>query len=227
VRLYATDCSGLQNVGGSCKKHGLKLIAGVFIESTGLGPAAEQVAEIVAWGKQGNWANVEMIVIGNECLFNGYVTAGQLAGFISTSKAAFKAAGYGGPCTTTEPVMSLQKNAPALCDSIDVVAANIQPFFDGTTSAADAGSFVADQLKLVGEACPGKDAYNLECGWPSNGQTNGAAVPGPSEQRAAIGSILDSSVASKTVIFAFQNDAWKGPGDHGVEPYFGCADILS
>ncbi|KAF2093135.1 glycoside hydrolase [Rhizodiscina lignyota] len=226
VRLYATDCSGLPNVGGACKNHGLKLIAGIFIDESGISKASEQVSDITSWGNQGNWDTIEMIVIGNEAIFNNYCTAEELAGFITSTKETLKSAGYTGPCTTTEPLGTLMANKGAICGVVDVVAANIQPFFNAAVSASDAGSFVASQLELTGEQCPGKTAYNLECGWPSNGSPNGEAVPGPEQQKEAIGGVLGSSAASHTVIFSFENDAWKGSGDYGVEPYFGCADIL-
>lgn len=224
VRLYATDCSGLQNVGNACKANGLKLLAGVFIDSAGLGAAEEQVSQIIAWGQ---WDIVEMVVVGNEAIFNEYCSAEALAGFIVSAKASLRAAGYSGPVTTTEPLSSLQASTAALCPVIDVVAANIQPFFNGDVVAASAGTFVAGQLKLVGEACPGKEAYNLECGWPSSGSNNGASVPGASQQHEAIAGVLDSEAASRTVVFSFQNDEWKNPGPFGVEQFFGMAGILA
>jgi len=225
VRIYATDCSGLENVGAACAANGLTIIIGIFIESSGTSGAQSQVTEIIEWGSAGNWGLVEMCVIGNEAIFNNYCTAEELAEFISSCKSALTAAGYNGPCTTTEPLDILQASAGALCDVIDVVASNIEVFFNGGIAAEDAGEFVAGQLQLTGECCPGKTAYNLECGWPSAGSSNGAAVPGSAEQAAAIGSIL-SSCGENTVFFSFSDDAWKAPGPFGVEQFFGCIDSL-
>lgn len=225
VRLYATDCSGLQNVGSSAKAHGLKIIVGVFVDNTGLSNAWTQVDQITTWGNAGNWANVAMIVVGNECVFNGYASATDLAAFITKAKGAWSGAGYNGPVTTTEPVNIIQQYAGDLCSVIDVVAANIQPFFTSSVSSSWAGSFVQGQIALIEAACPGKTGYNLESGWPSAGSPNGAASPSPSDQKAAIDDIL-SKAGDVTCIFSFQDDAWKDAGSFGVEQHFGCGSVF-
>jgi exo-beta-1,3-glucanase (GH17 family) len=200
VRLYGTDCKGLENVGDAVAQHNLKIVVGVFIDNKGLSPAHEQVQALVAWGR---WGLVELVVIGNEALFNGYVTASQLAAFIGEAKQKFRQAGYAGPCTTTEAsVKLLHDNRDVLCPVIDVVAANLHPYFNPKVTAAGAGEFVAQELKHLAQVCPGKDSYTLETGWPSGGQPNGAAVPGEAEQRMAIHSI-EKAVGGKTIFFTY------------------------
>lgn len=227
VRLYATDCSGVQNVGSACKEHGVKMIMGIYIDSTGLSAAQEQVGQLTSWGQSNGWDLVEMVVAGNEAVFNGYCTASELAGFISSVKSSFKAAGFTGPCTTTEPLNIIQENADTICGAVDVIAANIHPFFNGGVSASGAGDFVKSQMSLLSDACGGsKDAYNLETGWPSAGDANGAAIPGTSEQKEAIDSIL-ASAGGKSAIFSYEDDTWKAPGDLGVEQYWGCASLFT
>jgi len=222
VRLYATDCSGLINVGAAAEKYGMRMIIGIFIDSAGIPACTSQVDEIIAWGK---FELVDMIVIGNEAVFNGYCTASELASFITSCKSKFQGAGYTGPCTTTETLNILQEYGSELCGAIDVVAANIQAYFNSGVSASDAGDFVASQLELVGECCPGLDAYNLESGWPSQGSANGAAVAGYAEQKTAIEGIL-AKTGGKSVIFSYENDSWKDAGEFGVEQYFGCSSIF-
>jgi exo-beta-1,3-glucanase (GH17 family) len=223
VRLYSTDCSGLQNVGNACKEHGLKLVLGVFIDGKGIDAARPQVTDIISWGQ---WQMVELIVIGNEALFNKFCDAGALASFIAESKAQFQGAGYSGPCTTTETMNVWQHSGSALCSVIDVLGANIHPFFNPEVSPDQAGSFTAGQVELLGEICPGKEVYNLESGWPHAGQANGKATPGPEYQNTAIMSIMDK-VGAKTIFFSFEDDMWKQPGAFGVEQSWGCNKIFS
>lgn len=225
IRLYATDCSGLINIGTSAKKYGMKLILGVFIKAAGIDDARPQLQEISSWGSAGNWDMVSMIVIGNEAIFNNYCSASALAAFITEAKSTWSAAGYSGPCTTTEPLDKLQESAGALCSVIDVVAANIQPYFNSGVSSSEAGTFVTSQLELVAAACPGKTAYNLESGWPSAGSSNGKAVASPSDQASAIADIVDKA-GEHSVIFSYDDDAWKASGSFGVEQYFGCAKLF-
>jgi exo-beta-1,3-glucanase (GH17 family) len=225
VRLYATDCSGLVNIGAACKAHGLKVILGVFIKAAGIDDARPQLADIAKWGSGGNWGLVTMIVIGNEALFNGYCSASALAGFISEAKSTFAAAGYYGPITTTEPLDKLQEAGSVLCNVIDVVGANIQPYFNSGVRSSEAGTFVLGQLALVAAVCPGKTAYNLESGWPSSGNNNGAAYATPADQAAAIADIVDKA-GEHSVIFSFGNDPWKADGSFGVEKHFGCSQLF-
>lgn len=223
VRIYSTDCNGLENVGNAAKANGLKIVLGVFISNTGISGAEPQVEAICSWAQ---WDLVELIVIGNEAVFNGYCSAGDLSGFISSAKGKFKGAGYSGPCTTTEPLDIWQSQGSALCGSIDCVGGNVHAFFNPSVSADQAGSFIAGQLGLLGQVCPGKTAYNLETGWPHAGQANGAAIPGPAEQATAIKAIQESA-GGKCAFFSFEDDAWKHPGNFGVEQSWGCADQFS
>jgi exo-beta-1,3-glucanase (GH17 family) len=224
VRIYASVCSGLETVGAACEKYGLKLIIGVFIDDTGLtGGAASDVSAIISWAK---WELVELIVIGNEAVFNGYCSASELAAFISSCKSSFSKAGYSGPCTTTEPLDILQANVEVICEVIDVVGCNIHPYFNGATEASGAGAFVAGQLKLVDALCEGKYGINLETGWPSAGNCIGVSCPSPENQLIALKSITEE-VGGKSVVLSFFDDLWKEAGDCGCETSFGVEAIVS
>lgn len=222
VRVYSTDCSGLVNIGAACEAYGLKMIIGIFISETGISGASDQVSEIVAWGK---WELVELIAIGNECVFSGYATASELASFISSCKSTFSSAGYSGPCTTTEPLNIWQENVDVLCEVVDVVGCNIHPFFNGDITASEAGSFVASQLAIVDKLCSGKYGVNLETGWPSFGTCNGVACPGTSEQATAVKSISDAA-GGKSVMFSYTDDYWKEPGAFGCEQSWGAIQLF-
>ena len=226
IRLYSTDCSGLAHVGTAASSYGLQIILGIFISETGISAAEEQIDEIIQWSKEGEgFTGVEMIVVGNEAIFNGYASASDLAAFITKSKAAFAAAGYTGPVTTTEPINVLQEHGSTLCPVLDAAAANIHPFFNADVAAANAGVFVAQELALLEKICPGLEAYNLETGWPSAGQTNGEACPGEEEQRVAIASIKEH-VGGKSAFFSFENDLWKSEGEFAVEQSWGCSQLF-
>ncbi|TAQ86054.1 hypothetical protein B7494_g5633 [Chlorociboria aeruginascens] len=217
VRIYSTDCSALEFVGSACQASGLKIILGVFISNTGCSAATEQVEAIASWAQ---WNIVELIVFGNEAIFSGYTTGAELAGYIGQWKGTLSAAGYTGPCTTTEPLNVLQENTGTLCEAVDVVGANIHAYFNADTVASDAGPFVQSQLSIVDSLCPGKTGINLECGWPSSGDCNGVACPGTSQQKTAIDSVM-AAVGGKSVLFSYQNDYWKEIGSCGCEQSWG------
>jgi exo-beta-1,3-glucanase (GH17 family) len=223
IRMYGTDCNGLQNVGAAARANGLLMIIGIFIESSGISGAQPQVQQITEWGQSGNWDLVVLIVVGNEAISSGYCDGGSLAGFISSCKGAFQAAGYNGPVTTTEPVGTFLSNVGSLCGVIDVVGVNIQTFFDGGVAADGAGDFAASQLQQATSACPNKPAYNLESGWPSGGGDNGAALANPTAQATAIQGIV-AKLGDQTVVFSFTDDAWKPAG---VQQHFGCSQLFN
>lgn len=223
IRVYSTDCSTLQNVGSAARANGMKLILGVFISSTGISGAQGQVTDIIAWAQ---WDIVELVVVGNEAVFNGYCSASALAGFISSTKGAISGAGYTGPVTTTEPIETWLESGTTFCGVIDVVAANLYAFFNAQTTADKAGPFIQAEIAELEAICSGKDVYVMETGWPHAGNCNGVACPSNSNQATAINSIK-SVVGAKVVFFSFEDDAWKSPGQFDVEQYWGCADVFS
>lgn len=220
VRVYSTDCHSLEYIGEAARKHSLKMIIGVFIDSSGVSGAQEQVTAIAKWAE---WDLVTLIVVGNEAIQNGYCSASELAGFISSAKSKFSGAGYSGQITTTEPINVWEQSGSALCSAIDVVGANIHPFFNAEVSPKDAGQFARAQVKILEGICKGKDVINLETGWPSQGEANGLAVPGASQQAAAVKALVEE-VGSMSVFFSYSNDMWKEPGEFNVERYWGCID---
>ena len=239
VRVYSTDCNTLEFVGQACRDNGLKLILGIFISDTGISGAAQQVTDILAWAQ---WDIVELIVVGNEATFNGYCSAGELAGFIGSVKSQCSGAGYTGkfaakfinllanqckgPVTTTEPLSTWQSVGTTFCSAVDCVSANLYAFFNAQTTADQAGDFIQSEITILEGICSGKDVYVMETGWPTAGDCNGVACPGVSEQATAIKGIQATSGA-KVVFFSYEDDAWKAPGQFGVEQHWGCADVFS
>jgi len=226
IRLHAIDCSALEKVGSAAAIHGLKLILGVHIDELGIEEARPQVDEIIVWA-QGLWSGVEMIVIGEEAVFNDAVTATELATFIVCSKNKLRAAGYTGPVTTTEPVTVLAANADVLCPVLDIAAANIHPFFHPEVAAEDAGEYVRTSLNELASICVNVDeAVNLETGWPRRGQKNGDAKPGVMEQMVAMSGILREA-GERSVVLGFGDDGWKDEGEMGVEGSWGCEGLFA
>ncbi|KAF8245886.1 glycoside hydrolase [Wilcoxina mikolae CBS 423.85] len=224
VRIYSTDCSGLENVGGACAKHGMGMIVGIFIKAGGVNTGDEQLANLKKWNK---FDMVRAVVVGNEAVFNGYCSASDLAGYIAHVKSELQSGcGYTGPVTTTETLNILQANKGVLCPAMDFVGVNIQPYFDGGVDAAHAGEFLASQLKLAEDCCGGKTGYVLEAGWPSGGSPNGKAVASPANQAEAIKE-YETAAPGRISYFTYRNDLWKEPGNLGIEDKFGCGQVFS
>ncbi|KAL8388383.1 hypothetical protein RB599_003209 [Gaeumannomyces hyphopodioides] len=177
IRVYSTDCDTLPNVGAACKKYGVKMIIGVFIGAPGCDNGnphvADQIAAIEKWGM---WDLVEMAVVGNEALFNGFCTPDQLVTLITKGQGV----------------------AEKVCGAVDVVGANIHAYFNGNVQPSEAGTFVQSQLQIVESLCGGKTGYVMESGWPSAGNCIQNSCPGKDAQATAIKSI-QASIGARRV----------------------------
>jgi exo-beta-1,3-glucanase (GH17 family) len=226
LRVYSTDCDTLPNVGAAARKYSLRLIVGIFIGKVGCDNGSPDVAEqISALKKWAEWDLVDLCVVANEALFNGFCTVSELAGLISHTKTELASVGYSGPFTTTDVVSAwIGNDVSAICSVIDVVATNAHAYFNSQTLPSDAGKFVAGQLAIVENVC-GKPGYVMETGWPSAGKCNGVACAGEAEQRAAIESI-GNELGPKVVFFSFKDDPWKQPGACDCEQHWGIASVF-
>jgi exo-beta-1,3-glucanase (GH17 family) len=234
IRSYSTDCGVFESVVPECEKYGLKVIYGIFLEgggSGGKGPfsnyANEQLEAIKSNApKQG----VAMVIVGNECIFNGNCDAPTLGSYIDHVRETLQGAGFPKDIavTTTEPVGTWEEHGAALCDHIDIFTCQVHPYFTSSVTADMAGDFAIQQLAQAAKVCPEaakKGTYITEIGWPSAGNSNGLAVASPEAQKVAIAKIQEA-VGDEACIFSYQNDSWKAPGALNVEQYFGCGDAI-
>ncbi|KAI0515249.1 glycoside hydrolase family 17 protein [Xylaria bambusicola] len=226
IRVYSTDCSTLEFVGGACEAHGIKMILGIYVDEPGCDAGnpsvTEQISSIKAWGK---WNLVSLITVGNEAVLHGFCTPSELAGLISTTKEQLS---YTGPYSTAETVNIWQQEefSSLVCPVVDFVGANAHAFFNTETTADQAGQFVKGQLDIIDNICAGKEGRVMETGWPNAGQALGLAVPGASQQAVAIKSIV-KELGDKAVIFSLTSDAWKdGNTQCQCEQHWGCASVL-
>ena len=229
IRLHNHDCSILAKLASSPEiaSQTIRLILGIHIDETGLAAASPLIDEVVAWVEEDKtrWKSVEMVVVGEEAIFNGHTSAKDLGTFITQTRETLRDAGYTGPVTTTEPLHVLYESASTLCPSLDLIASNIHPFFHPEVAAREAGAFVRDSLEALEEICPGLQGVNLETGWPHKGNSNGEAVPSPVEQQIAIQDIMKEA-GGRSVVLGFGDDGWMEEGEFGVEGSWGCDTLF-
>ncbi|TKA27094.1 hypothetical protein B0A54_17038 [Friedmanniomyces endolithicus] len=216
IRIYGTDCDQTATVLTAVKAKGMKLFAGVY-DVNNVNAEVQQIVNAA----NGDWSNFHTVSIGNEGINNGAYSVDQVVSAIGTARSTLQAAGYTGNVVTVDTFVAMIAN-PELCQASDYAAANCHPFFDGGVSAEDAGQFVLGQAQRVSEACGGKDTMITETGWPSDGETNGKAVPSQDNQVAAVNSIR-TAFSNNVVLFSAFNDKWKqnNPSTFGAEQYWG------
>lgn len=219
VRIYSTECYGLKNIGNACRENGIGMIVGLFIKAGGISTSEQDLKDLIAWN---GWDLVKAVIVGNEAIFNNYITAGGLVEYIATVRQMLKdGPGYTGPISTAETVGALESH-PELCAAMDFVGVNVQPYFDGGRTSSEAGAFLKSQLQAAEKVCGGKEGYILEAGWPSAGKSNGKAIASPEDQKIAVTSYEENAPGHVT-FFTYRNDGWKSPG---IEQNFGCAAVL-
>lgn len=215
IRLYGVDCDQVNAV-MAAKSSSQKIFAGIF-DVANIESGVESLASAVK--ANGGWDHVHTVSVGNELVNGGQASVSQVGDYVSTAKSALSSAGYSGPVVSVDTFIAVINN-PGLCKFSDYIAVNAHAFFDGNVAADDAGEWVLQQIQRVALACGSKSVFITETGWPSKGDSNGAAVPSESNQKAAVKSITSACGNDVTLFTAF-NDLWKADGPFNAEKYWG------
>ena len=109
-------------------------------------------------------------------------------------------------------------NNPVLCDA-DRVTVNAHAFFDGNVQAGNAGNFIRDTVlpnirKVCAKYSAVKNIVITESGWPSRGNSLGAAVPSVGNEAAAIKSLNCASKSTKIFAFEADDSVWKNANEN-------------
>lgn len=227
IRLYGVDCDQVATAYAAAKNHGNKLFLGIF----DINSLAQSISTIAA-GVQNDWSIVDTISVGNELVNSGGATVSQSLGALSQARTALRAAGYQGPVVVVDTFVAVLAH-PELCEQSDYCAVNVHPFFDPNTGPRQAGYFVTSMVKKIRSRLsdPNKRIVVTEAGWPWQGESNGAAIPGMSQQSIAISSIKSAYAdnPSNLILFTAFNDMWKKPdaGTFMAEQFWGMGGRYS
>ncbi|PNS20190.1 Cell surface mannoprotein MP65 [Sphaceloma murrayae] len=182
VRLYATDCHAVHSVGAAALNSSLQLILGMHVSDSGTNSTSivDQISHIVDFMTQSpaHLSAIDLVVVGNEAIFNEYANAPSIAALVNEVRKTLRQIDYQGPVTTAEPYGTFMENAETLCPAIDVVAANLLPFFHADVSPRLAGDFAAQQIDSLDGLCEDVVFASQSRSHPSSAP----AVPLPTEE---------------------------------------------
>jgi glucan 1,3-beta-glucosidase len=219
VRTYSVD-DGADYVLASARRHGLKVMHGAWV-SNDAAKTARQVATTVALAKA--YPDVIIaLVVGNEVLLRGDLSAPDLAAVIRGIKAQVP----GIPVTYAD-VWEFWLRYPDVQNAVDFVTVHILPYWeDFPIPASHAAEHVAAIRAKVAAAIPNKDIVIGELGWPSAGRMREGARPSRSNQARAI--IETQALAERehfrlNIIEAF-DQPWKRALEGAVGGYWGIFD---
>ncbi|KAK7426308.1 Cell surface mannoprotein mp65 [Neonectria magnoliae] len=226
VRIYGTDCDQVSICHSAAKDIQVRLFLGIWDID-----AVVDEAQRIIDGINGDWDIVHTVSVGNELVNNGKASPEKVVSAVKKARSILRAAGYKGPVVTVDTFVAATAH-PELCRESDYCAINAHGFFDSTITADEAGSWLTRTVANLQDTLPSdKKVMVTESGWPCKGLTNGLAVPGASEQQAAITSIKKAfaNKMSDLILFSAFNTPWKSEekATFNAEPFWGIDGAIS
>jgi exo-beta-1,3-glucanase (GH17 family) len=221
IRTYSTE-HGLDQVPEIARRVGLKVIQGLWLSSH---PAKnrEQVESVIRLTKQFPDV-IQAVVVGNEVLLRGELSAENVAAFLREVKSRTSI-----PITYAD-VWEFWLRHRELGAAVDFLTIHILPYWeDFPIPAANAAAHVESIRERMAAAFPGKEILIGETGWPSAGRMREGALPSLVNQALVLQEVL--AVAKRkgyrvNVIEAF-DQPWKRQLEGTVGGYWGLFDDAS
>ena len=218
VRTYSID-NGLDKVPGLAAKVGLKVIQGIWLGSNRLKNLA-QISTVVGLTKEYPGV-ITAVVVGNEVLLRGEMTASDLAANIRSVKAQVSV-----PVTYADVWEYWLRNRE-IYEAVDFLTIHILPYWeDIPIRARYAAAHVDDIRARMAVAFPAKEILVGETGWPSAGRMREGALPSRANQARVVSEILDLAKRKNfrvNLIEAF-DQPWKRQLEGTVGGYWGLID---
>jgi len=220
VRTYSIE-NGLDQVPGLAAKLGLKVIQGIWLGSDRLKNLA-QVSTVIGLTKQ--YPDViSAVVVGNEVLLRGEMTASDLAAIIRSVKAQVAV-----PVTYADVWEYWLRNRE-IYDAVDFVTIHILPYWeDFPIRAKYAAGHVDSIRKRLAVAFPGKEILIGETGWPSEGRMRAGALPSRTNQARVVSEILAMAKQEhfRVNLIEAYDQPWKRRLEGTVGGYWGLLDSV-
>jgi len=221
VRTYSVEF-GQDQVAAIAKKHGLKVLQGIWLSDD----AAKNHLNVETGIKIANEYPdvVRALIVGNEVLLRGNMSADDLAAAIRDVKSRVKVA------VTYADVWEYWLKNPQIAAATDFVTIHILPYWEDFPIPAERAAVHVDQIrKHVMAALPGKEVVIGEVGWPSEGRMREGALPSPANQARVIQDVLALAKRENyrvNVIEAF-DQPWKRGLEGTVGGYWGLLDAAT
>ena len=218
VRTYSIE-NGLDQVPALAAKVGLKVIQGIWLSSNRI-KNNSQIASAVGLAKEYPGV-ITALVVGNEVLLRGEMTASDLAANIRSVKAQVTI-----PVTYAD-VWEFWLRNREVYEAVDFVTIHILPYWeDIPVRAKFAASHVDSIRKRMAVAFPAKEILIGETGWPSAGRMREGALPSRTNQARVVSEILDLAKREgfRVNLIEAYDQPWKRQLEGTVGGYWGLID---
>jgi glucan 1,3-beta-glucosidase len=221
IRTYSVDF-GLDQVAGIAARHGIRVMQGLWLSSNPVKTQYQIETAIALANKYPG--TVRSVVVGNEVLLRGEMTATDLANTIRAVKARAHV-----PVTYAD-VWEFWLRNHDVANAVDFITIHILPYWeDFPIAASDAVAHVEAIRHQVLGAFPGKEVLLGEVGWPSAGRMREGALPSPVNQARVIQDVLALSKRENfnvNIIEAF-DQPWKRALEGTVGGHWGLFDAAT
>jgi exo-beta-1,3-glucanase (GH17 family) len=218
VRTYSIDY-GQDQIAGIGARHGLKVMQGLWLSSHP-DKNSEQIETAIELANRYP-GTIRAVVVGNEVLLRGEMSAEDLAATLRAVKARVKV-----PVTYAD-VWEFWLRNREVAAAADFITIHILPYWeDFPIAARDAAAHVASIRRRLVDAFPGKEVIIGEVGWPSAGRMREGALPSPANQARVIQDVLALGKREDfrvNVIEAF-DEPWKRALEGTVGGHWGLLD---
>ena len=220
VRTYSIE-NGLDQVPALAAKVGLKVIQGIWLGSNRLKNSA-QISTVVALTKA--YPDViTAVVVGNEVLLRGEMTASDLAATIRSVKSQVAV-----PVTYAD-VWEFWLRNRELYDVVDFVTIHILPYWEDFPIRAKYAAGHVDAIRMrMAVAFPGKEILIGETGWPSEGRMRAGALPSRTNQARVVSEILSLAKREnfRVNLIEAYDQPWKRQLEGTAGGYWGLFDSV-
>lgn len=169
IRTYSVD-QGLDEVPRLARKHGLRVLLGVWIGRDAAENEAELARALAVLRRDADV--IDAVIVGNEVLLRREQPPQRLRGYIERVRAATPL-----PVTYAD-VWEFWLRNPALAEAVSFVTVHMLPYWEDEPQPVErAVDHVLRMHARVQAAFPGKPIMIGEVGWPSAGRRREAAVP--------------------------------------------------
>ena len=217
VRTYTMEGS-LAEIPRLARKHGLNVTLGAWLTSD-LERNAVEIETAIRVARE-NRKNVVRIIIGNEALLRGDLTAEQLIAYLDQVQEAIDV-----PVSAAEP-WHIWMKYPELGEHVDYIATHMLPYWEGVEMAESIG-YIVKHMNMLKQKFPDKQVIIGEVGWPSNGRTRQLAVASPANEAIFLRRFLAKAEQEKYTYYVMEafDQPWKQGSEGSVGAYWGVYDV--
>lgn len=215
IRTFSVT-NGFDQIPAMAKQAGLKVVPTAWIGPLSTAGAANdaEVSKLISVANQND--NLLFLAVGSEALLRGDVSKERLIAYINQVKQ-----GVTLPVTTAEPWRVWLDN-PDLANAVDLIFLNVYGYWD-EQPVENAVAYVFQRYNEIKSKYPNKRVVISETGWPSDGESRGAAAPSLANQRRFVQEFIVKAAEQNadTFLFAAFDENWKRRPGAEVEAHWG------